>query len=305
MTRPDFFPEWDVVVINHNAGTRLEACVRSLWEARPRRIVVVDNGSTDGSLNLLERDLLGDGRVLIVRNGANRGFAWACNRGLRRTGAPFVLFLNPDCHVEPDAPGRLALALAEDSRAGAAGGFLCNPDGSEQPGGRRLFPSPWTGFWSGFGLSRWAGGGRAWDYRLHREPLPTGPTAVDAVSGACLMVKRDALAAVGTWDEGYFLHCEDLDWCMRFHRAGWTVLFVPEARVTLWRGTCGRARFWFVEWHKHRGMVRYFNKFHRERAPAALGALVVAGVWIHFLWAVFLRVVCGLPFLGCRREMIK
>lgn len=102
------------------------------------------------------------------------------------------------------------------------------------------------------------------------------------MSGSCMLVKREAVEDVGAWDEGYFLHCEDLDWCMRFHLKGWKVLFVPDAPVTHVKGACGEGLRLFVEWHKHKGMVRFYRKFYRDRYPRALWGLVVAGVWLRF-----------------------
>jgi len=120
------------------------------------------------------------------------------------------------------------------------------------------------------------------DFLLHKEPLPLAPTPVEAISGACMLVKREALDDVGLWDDGYFLHCEDLDWCMRFRLSNWLVMFVPEARVIHVWGACSRSRPFFVEWHKHHGMVRFYSKFFKKQYPGPLWWLVVLGVWLRF-----------------------
>jgi hypothetical protein len=98
-----------------------------------------------------------------------------------------------------------------------------------------------------------------------------------------MLVKREAMEDVGPWDEGYFLHCEDLDWCMRFRRKDWGILFVPDARIIHHQGACSRSRPLFVEWHKHKGMMRFYRKFFRDRYPKPLWALVAFGVWLRFL----------------------
>ena len=92
---------------------------------------------------------------------------------------------------------------------------------------------------------------------------------------------------VGLWDEGYFLHCEDLDWCMRFRQKGWKILFVPDARISHALGACSQSRRVFVEWHKHKGMLRFYRKFFRHQYPGVLMVLVAAGVWLRFGLAVF------------------
>lgn len=273
----------DVIIVNYNAGDLLQNCVRSALRAGARRVIVVDNGSSDGSIEAVERALASD-QLSFVCNGQNLGFARACNLGAAVSDADFLLFLNPDCELEPEALSRMLEVLSGDKSIGMAGGLLCNPDGSEQAGGRRRFPTPQRAFARAFGL---AGLGKFFpslfpDYLLHQAPLPAEPVEVDAISGACMLVSRTAMDDVGLWDEGYFLHCEDLDWCMRFKLAGWGVIFVPDARVLHVGGVSSRARPVFVEWHKHRGMLRFYTKFFRQRYPVPLWWLVVVGVWFRF-----------------------
>ena len=105
---------------------------------------------------------------------------------------------------------------------------------------------------------------------------------MDAISGAFMMVRREALDAVGPLDEAYFMHCEDLDWCMRFRQSGRRVLFVPTASAVHHKGASSRARPVRVLWHMHRGMVRYYRKFFRREYPGPFMWLVVAGVAVRF-----------------------
>jgi GT2 family glycosyltransferase len=165
------------------------------------------------------------------------------------------------------------------------GGLLLNWDGTEQAGGRRAVPTPWRSFVRAFGLHRLAD---RWpnvfyDFHLYKQPLPAKSLEVEAISGACMLVKRKALDDVGLWDEGYFLHCEDLDWCMRFRQKGWKILFVPAARINHALGACSRSRRVFVEWHKHKGMLRFYRKFFSQEYPGFMMWLVTAGVWLRFV----------------------
>ena len=270
------------IIVNYNAGIQLYECVRSLLNYPLKiEIIVVDNASTDDSLAVVE----GLSGVRIIRNSANLGFAMACNRGSRIASAPFLLFLNPDCTIEPDALSQLSAILRADERAGMAAGVLTNIDGTEQPGGRRAIPTPWRSFVRAFGLVHFAD---RWprlffDFYLHKQPLPNHPIEVEATSGACMLVKREAMQDVGEWDEGYFLHCEDLDLCMRFRQKGWKIVFVPTVKVIHDKGTCSRTRPIFVEWHKHKGMIRFYRKFFRHQYPGVLWPLVAFGVWLHFV----------------------
>lgn len=269
------------IIVNYNAGPLLRDCVESLL-ACPLAIevIVVDNASQDSSLDVLS----GLSQIRIIRNPANLGFAAACNIGVQASSAPYLLFLNPDCFFQPDAIAPLLASLQSSERVGMVGGLLVNEDGTEQGGGRRAVPTPWRSFVRAFGLQRFA---NRWsklfyDFHLHKQPLPDHPIEVEAISGACMLVKRTAIDEVGLWDEGYFLHCEDLDWCMRFRQKGWVILFVPAARISHALGACSKSRKVFVEWHKHKGMVRFYRKFFSEQYPAVLMWLVTAGVWLRF-----------------------
>lgn len=276
-------PPVSVVVVNYNAGLLLTECVRA---ALPQvsEVLVVDNASSDPSVEGCARQFADEPKLKIIRNDANLGFAAACNIGFSQAKDDFVLFLNPDCCLDGAAVSELLRALQADAAVGMVGGLLVNPDGSEQGGGRRAVPTPWRSFVRAFGLSRFA---RRWpklffDFHLHKQPLPDRPIEVEAISGACMLVKREAVADVGLWDEGYFMHCEDLDWCMRFRQKGWRILFVPDAKVVHYKGTSSKARPIFVEWHKHKGMMRFYLKFFRHQYPGVLMWLVGAGVWLRF-----------------------
>lgn len=274
-------PKISTIIVNYNAGDLLRTCVDSLLNCPLEvEIIVVDNASADGSLNAL----MGLPQVQVIRNTANIGFAAACNVGSRVATAPLLLFLNPDCFFKPGALMELLEAMNLEARVGMVGGFLTNLDGTEQAGGRRAVPTPWRSFVRAFGLARFA---NRWprlffDFHLHKQKLPDHAIEVEAISGACMMVKREAMQDVGEWDEGYFLHCEDLDWCMRFRQHGWKILFVPSAQITHVLGVCSRSRPVFVQWHKHKGMMRFYRKFFQHQYPSFLMGIVSIGVWLRF-----------------------
>ena len=220
-----------VVIVNFNAGGGLVDSVRTVI-AVVYEVIVIDNASSDGSLELLESAFGSDSKLRIVRGLSNEGFAKACNRGVALATGEFVFFLNPDCELEEGAMACLLEAIQTDAEVGMVGGLLLNPDGSEQAGGRRAIPTPWRSFVRAFGLARFS---KRWpklffDFHLHKEPLPNSPIEVEAISGACMLVKRDAMQEIGLLDEEYFMHCEDLDWCIRFRRGEWKIIFVPGAR---------------------------------------------------------------------------
>jgi GT2 family glycosyltransferase len=276
-----------VVIVNYNAGPLLTACIGA---ALPQvdEMVIVDNASSDDSLVQLNMRFPDEARLQIIRNRRNLGFAAACNQGAAAAKGDVVMFLNPDCVLDTNAVSRLHDVLTRHSEGppevAMVGGLLVNPDGTEQEGARRAIPTPWRSFVKAFGLSRLSGHFPRlfFDFHLHNQPLPEHPVEVEAISGACMLVRRQAMAEVGPWDEGYFLHCEDLDWCMRFRQKGYRIVFVPDARITHALGVCSRARPIFVEWHKHKGMMRFYRKFFRRQYPGILMGLVALGIWMRF-----------------------
>jgi GT2 family glycosyltransferase len=270
-----------VVIVNFNAGALLADCVRAvLISTVPVRVWVVDNGSTDGSLRAVEQLLPGHEGLHLLSLGENLGFAVANNRVLERLSTPYALLLNPDCVVAPDTLERMLEVMEARPRVGLAGCMVRNPDGSEQRGCRRRIPTPWSSLAQVTGLSRLRPGRAGFDRR--GSPLPDAPVEVEAVSGAFMLVRRAALQQVGLLDEGYFLHCEDLDWFVRFRRQGWGVLLVPGVEVVHHQGTCSYNRPVRVEWHKHRGMLRFYRKFQSRGHALPLRWLIAVGVWLRF-----------------------
>jgi len=277
------FQAVSAVIVNYNAGALLIDSVRAAL-AQAEQVIVVDNASIDASMDLLAAQFAAEPRLVMLCETKNLGFAAGCNLGVGLASQAHLLFLNPDCILGAGSLRRMVEVLDSDSSVGMVGGLLTNLDGSEQGGGRRAVPTPWRSFVRAFGLvrlsDRWPR--LFFDFHLHKQPLPNAPIDVEAISGALMLVRRTAIDDVGLWDEAYFLHCEDLDWCMRFRQGGWRILFVPDAPVLHHHGHCSRARPFFVEWHKHRGMVRFYHKFFSHQYPGVLMWLVNVGVWWRF-----------------------
>lgn len=271
------------IIINHNAGSLLVKCVSAALN-QARQIIVVDNASTDSSLQILEAQLASKNNLFLIRLDNNIGFAAGCNVGLAVSTQPYILFLNPDCILDSGSLRRMIQAMESNPQIGMVGGYLINPDGTEQGGGRRAIPTPWRAFVRAFGLYRLA---KFWpqlffDFHLDKQPLPQAPIEVEAISGALMLVRRQAIEDAGIWDEGYFLHCEDLDWCMRFRQKNWKIVFVPDAPVIHFKGACSHARPFFVAWHKHRGMLRFYRKFFQQQYPGIMMGLITLAVWLRF-----------------------
>ena len=278
-------PRCSVLIVNYNGGNMVVDCIRNVLAADISvEVLVWDNASEDQSLQVLEKTFLSEPRVCLFPHPKNIGFAAGVNRLIPEAAGTFILLLNPDCLVDPDTIARVMQALENNPEAGMAGCMICNPNGSEQDGCRRQVPTPWHALVRVLHLDTvFPGHPRFQGLSLNKTPLPENPVAVAAISGAFMLVTRQALQDVGPLDEGYFMHCEDLDWCMRFRQKGWQVLFVPQAAALHHSGYCSSSRPVAVEFYKHRGMVRFYRKFFWHDYPMVLMWLVTGAVWGRFL----------------------
>jgi GT2 family glycosyltransferase len=224
-------PEVAAVLVNFNAGSELRQALRSIaaelsgrsWEG-----VVVDNASTDGSAEIATEFAP---QVRLVRNDANVGFARGVNQAVALCTAPFVLIMNPDCRLEPGAIDALASELAQHADCAVVGPRILSPDGTVQ-GTARGDPDMFTGLFGRAStlrrlLPRLAVARR--NVRDDEVAAGGASVAVDWVSGACLLARRDALARVGGFDERFFMYWEDADLCRRLRAAGYRTRYVPAA----------------------------------------------------------------------------
>jgi GT2 family glycosyltransferase len=280
------------IIVNYNAGETLQHCVTAVTKSKVKtRVTVVDNASSDRSAqNLL--NLYGNQTgVEFLFNPDNLGFAPAVNAVARRSDADWILILNPDCIVEPETLGHLKNALENDDSAALAGPVVLDENGVVQRATLRRFPNPWKSLMAASGLWRL---GR-WFPAFHGVEVDisekTGDAEVcEAVSGACMLIRRSALEEVGFLDEEYTMHCEDLDLMFRLRQHGWHCLFVPQARCVHEQGLSSRSRPTWVHFQKHRGMARFFAKFQAKSTSFPVRTLVYTGIWLRFiiLWPLVL-----------------
>lgn len=273
------------IIVNFNAGETLHQCVRALLKSGVHtEVTVVDNASSDGSAQSLHDDYGNQESVGFLFNPTNIGFAPAINRVARRLKSDWVLILNPDCILEPETLGRLKNALENDANAALAGPAVLDENGQIQRATLRRFPDPWKSLMTASGLWRLG----KWFPAFHgvevdASKLNEGSELCEAVSGACMLVRRTAFETVGFMDEGYAMHCEDLDLMFRLRKQGWHCLYVPQASCIHKQGLSSSSRPTWVHFQKHRGMVRFFEKFQAKSTFFPIRMLVYAGIWLRFL----------------------
>jgi GT2 family glycosyltransferase len=264
-------PDASVVVVTYNALPWLEQCLESV---RGEETVVVDNGSTDGTVELV-RERFPEVQLL---ERPNLGLAAGWNAGMASGSGRYTLLLNADAWLTEGSLERLVAFADEQPRAAVIGPRLSNPDGSLQRSVRG-FPTLWRLATEYLFLRKLAPGTRALNAFYAGGFAHDRVLEAEVVMGACMLVRREAAEAVGPLDEEFFLFSEETDWCYRFRRAGWQVLFFPGAECVHVGGASHGGRL-FRE--NLRGHLRFFAK-HRgarsaERARRLLrGALLVRG----------------------------
>jgi hypothetical protein len=251
-------PHITAIIVTWNSAAHIGACLEELAEAGLGEVIVVDNASLDATRDIARAwpD------VTIIANGRNLGYTAAVNQGVRAARTPFVLILNPDVRIGGEAVGHLARELARDVSIALIAPRLEYPDGILQYS-CRSFPNPATFLLRGVGVTERS----PWMPRLLHRHLMTEynheePRDVDWALGACLLARRDRLAALRYLDERYFLYYSDIDLCFRIRQAGWKVRYEPRARAT---HAYGRASARVAPWHplalSHaRGALRFFYK---------------------------------------------
>jgi len=248
-----------VVIVSYNTRQFLLRCLASvLRTALPLEVIVVDNASSDGSAEAVASEYP---QVRLVRNATNVGFAAATNQGLSQAGGRYLVLLNPDTEVCSGALEAMVEFLDHEPQVGVAGPQLRYPNGQRQHS-CFTFPTLLMSFLDFFPINY-----RLANSRLNgRYSWDDGgiPFAIDHPLGACMVVRREAIEQVGMLDEGFFIYCEEVDWCWRFKKAGWKVYCVPEAIVVHHeaQSTRQRAPAMFVELHRSRHRL-----FAKHRSP--------------------------------------
>jgi N-acetylglucosaminyl-diphospho-decaprenol L-rhamnosyltransferase len=248
-----------VVMVVYRTGEALEgslACV--LADPLVDEFVIVDNGSTPAEAARLQ-SLARDPRVVLVGGHGNIGFARGANLGAARASGDVLVFLNPDAFLQAGCIAELVREIDATPGLCLVGGRVLNADRSEQRGARRGEITPVNALLSMSGLAQAVPSWRRFEVHREEEALPQAPVRTPTISGACFCMRRADFQGLGGFDEGFFLHVEDVDLCWRVRRAGGVVLFHPNAEVVHIGGT-SRSHPLKVEFHKGVGLARYFRK---------------------------------------------
>ncbi len=269
-------PGLEVVIVSHGAEALLRRCLRSLAAhpaSEPMLVTVVDSGSPDATPAMVAREF----PSVRLRREANIGFSAANNLALRESEAGAVLLLNPDTEVYAGSLDAGLARLRSAPRIGMVGIKLVTASGELDHACKRSFPTPLSALAHFTGIGRGAEGALSQYRATHLGD--DEPGEVDAVNGAFMLCRAEAIREVGLLDEGYWLYMEDLDWCHRFWDAGWQVFYEP-AGVALHvkGGSSADRRAPRQEIAFHRGMGRFYRRFDAPQHNPLLNAAVYAGI---------------------------
>ena len=269
-----------IVIVNYNVKAFLQQALESLLKATAgiqSEIIVVDNHSVDGSVEMLKAEYP---QIRLIANSENLGFAKANNMALKDVTGEYVWLLNPDTLVQEDTPEKLIATMEAENSIGMLGCKILNDDGSLQLACRRSFPTPWVAFTKLLGLakifpnSKWFG-----KYNLtHLDENQAYD--VDAISGSCMFVRKTALDEVGFLDEKFFMYGEDLDWCFRFGEKGWRVHYTPSTSIVHYKGESSKVVAWDSLTHFYQAMEIFSKKHFSSSNRLPLYWLLRGGIFI-------------------------
>ena len=274
-----------IIVVTHNVLALLRNCLKSIYAsdfAHDYEVFVVDNG-TDNSLAMVAAEFP---KAKCIIGSPHIGFAAGNNLALPQARGRYLLLLNPDTELPPTALSQLYAVMEAHRQWGIVGPKLLRADGSLDLACRRSFPTPWNALMRACGLAKRFPQSRVLaSYNLtYIDPEECHP--LDSVVGACMFIRREALAAAGPLDDSFFMYGEDLDLCYRMKQAGWQVWYWPEVAVRHLKGESSRQRPARMTFEFFRSMHLFYSKHQASRNPAVLNFLVVLAIWMFFVPAI-------------------
>ena len=273
--------ELSIVIVSWNTRDLLAQCLASvtadaaLLPCPHVEILVVDNASTDGTVEAVRRQFP---RVRIIENNHNVGFARANNQGVGQSQGSYVLLLNPDTEVKPGTLQTLLDFMEAEPQIGLVGAQLLNADGSLQTS---CYPAPTLlrELWRLFHLDSLRPYGT---YRM-ADWNRTQPREVEALLGACLFIRRQVLDEVGLLDESYFMYSEEIDLCYRVSQAGWPIYWVPQAQIVHYGGQSTQQVPTKMFLHLYGSKLRYFRKHYGRSSALAYKFIILAAALVRLI----------------------
>ena len=291
-----------ICIVTYRARDYLEECLRSIYTLTHQthfEIIIVDNGSQDGTVEMVQGAFP---EVRLILNEANLGFSYPINQAMRAAHGDAILLLNPDTLIFPQAIDNLFSYLKDHPAVGILGPKVLNPDGSLQTPCRRSEARPWDVISYFLGLAaRFPKDKRFSGYTLsYMDEDETHE--VQGVSGSCMLIRYDLISQIGYFDEGFFAYQEDADYCLRARKAGWKVVYYPEAKVTHFGGQGGsRVQPYRSIWAWHKSYYLYYRKHFARDYLFLFNWLYYFAMLVKFLFSVCKNFLSKTAFGGSRK----
>jgi GT2 family glycosyltransferase len=272
-----------IIIVNYNAGHYLEKCLKSVYAETkqiPFDIWVVDNNSKDESVSMVRRYFP---PVKLIENKENPGFARANNQAITKSVGDYILLLNPDTLIQKNAIEKTVKFMDEHPQTGIAGCKVLNEDGTLQLACRRSIPTPGVAFFRLTGLSKLFPNSKGMAKYNLTYLNPDQANEVDAVSGAFLMIRRTVVDNIGTLDEQFFMYGEELDWCLRTKKAGWNVMYYPDAKIIHYKGECSKTNRRKAAFEFYRSMYLFHKKHFADNYNPLINIIIYAGIFLKAL----------------------
>ncbi|MEW6252452.1 MAG: glycosyltransferase family 2 protein [Planctomycetota bacterium] len=273
-----------IIIVSYNTRDLTLACLRSVYAQAhdvSSEVLVVDNASTDGSAAVIATEFP---NVRLWALDANLGFAAANNLAARHAVGEWLLLLNPDTLVLPNAIPSLVRFAESHPRAAVVGGRALNADGSLQP---NCFEPPnlWDLWVNALGLHRLAPRSRVFgrERLLHRDY--DQPMRVPVVAGCFMLVRQAAIQEVGLLDEAFFMYAEEVDWCVRFRRHGWQVWYTPAATLIHYGGVSAAYDPHATRTYARQSLLRFLRKYHGQTYVAGCQTAIATGRLLRAIWS--------------------
>lgn len=276
--------------------------MNSLYSSSTRysyEVVITDNGSSDGSQEMLAAEFP---RVQVIRNDTNQGYTRPMNQALQAGSGRYLMQLNPDTLLHPGLIDTLVDYMDANSQVGICTPKVLNRDGTLQKQCRRSAARPWDAISYILGLSLLFPKSRVFG-RYLMEYLPDDQIAeVEAVSGSCMLIRRAVIEQIGYLDEQFFAYQEDAEFCFRARKAGWKIFFVPQAQITHFGGL-GGSRFvpyrGIYAWHH--SFYLYYRKHLAREYFFLINGLVYLGIGIKLLFSLLINAVRKEKIVGSKK----
>jgi len=289
-----------IIIVSFNTKNLLLDCITSIEKTVKKNtyeVIVVDNVSTDGTREEIEKLSKRKKYLKVILNKENEGFSKANNRGVRLSSGKYILFLNPDMIMYDDTIDGMVEFVEKNEKAGAATCFLSLPNGKLDDAAHRGFPTPWRAFSHFSGLSRIFPKSKLFSgYSLSHMDI-TKTHEIEALAGAFMLLPRVAGDEVNWWDEDYFWYGEDLDFCYRLKKKGWKIYFVPKYKALHFKGASGGIKKTTknlttasedtkrkAQQARFDAMRIFYRKHYNDKYPKFISGLVLKGIDIkHFV----------------------